>query len=227
MSSWAPTNYKTTNWSAYNEALKRRGSLTIWFDPEMTWRAPPTGKRGRQRSFSDAAIQACLTMKVLFGLPWRQTTGLVQSLLKLVGLDWVVPDFSILCRRQRTLNVAIPYRGGAGPLTLLIDSTGIKAEGEWNARKHGGSKRRIWRKIHIGIDEEMLKVRAVESSLAKGRQGSATGQSPADDGPKESVDGSNICDAPILPQLLDQIAANEQIGSVTADGALRAPPVPG
>ena len=47
-----------------------------------------------------------------------------------------------------------------GPLNLLIDSTGIKAEGEgeWNGRKHGGPKRRIWRKIHIGIDEESLEV---------------------------------------------------------------------
>ena len=197
MSSWAPTKNKTTNWSAYNDALKQRGSLTVWFDPDMSWRASPTGKRGRQPSFSDAAIQACLTMKVLFGMPLRQTTGVVQSLLKLVGLDWVVPDFSTLCRRQRTLNVAIPYRGGAGPLNLLIDSTGIKAEGEgeWNARKHGGSKRRIWRKVHIGIDEETLEVRAVE------------------------VTGSNIGDAPILPELLDQIAIDEQIGSVTADGA--------
>lgn len=197
MSGWTPTKYKTTNWSAYNDALKQRGSLTIWFDPEMTWQAPPTGKRGRQPSFSDAAIQACLTMKELFGMPLRQTTGFVRSLLKLTGLDWVVPAFSTLCRRQRTLNVAIPYRGGAGPLNLLIDSTGIRAEGEgeWNARKHGGSKRRIWRKIHIGIDEETLEVRAVE------------------------VTGNNIGDAPILPKLLDQIAADEQIGSVTADGA--------
>jgi len=46
----------------------------------------------------------------------------------------------------------------------LIDSTGVKAEGEgeWNARKHGGRKRRLWRKIHTGIDEETLEVRAVE-----------------------------------------------------------------
>jgi hypothetical protein len=68
MSIWAPTKYKTTNWSSYNEALKRRGSLSIWFDPEMVWRPPPNGKRGRQPQFSDAAIQTCLTMKVLFGL---------------------------------------------------------------------------------------------------------------------------------------------------------------
>lgn len=127
MRSWAPTTYKTTNWSAYNESLKRRGSLSIWFDPEMTWRPPPTGKRGRQPSFSDAALQTCLTMKVLFGMPLRQTTGVVQSLLKLVGLDWVVPDFRTLCRRQRTLNVSIPYRGSKGPLNLLIPSRDITA----------------------------------------------------------------------------------------------------
>ena len=66
--------------------------------------------------------------------------GISESLLRLVGLDWAVPDFSTLCRRQRTLNVSLPYRGSTGPLNLLIDSTGIKAEGEgeWNARKHGG-----------------------------------------------------------------------------------------
>ncbi len=68
MSSWAATKYKTTNWSAYNEALCQRGSLTIWFDPDMEWLPPPTGKRGRQQSFSDAAIQTCLTLKVLFGM---------------------------------------------------------------------------------------------------------------------------------------------------------------
>ena len=197
MGSWSPTKYKTTNWSSYNDSLKRRGSLSIWFDPELVWVPPPSGRRGRQQNFSDAAIQACLTLKVLFGLPLRQTTGFMQSLLQLIGLDGVVPDFSTLCRRQRTLKVSLPYRGGTGPLNLLIDSTGIKAEGEgeWNARKHGGSKRRIWRKIHIGIDEETLEVRAVE------------------------ITSSNVGDAPVLPDLLNQIPSDQDIGSVTADGA--------
>jgi transposase len=192
----SPT-YKTTNWADYNAALKRRGSLTIWFDPEMKWVAEPSGKRGRSRTFSDAAIQTCLTMKVLFGMALRQTTGFVESLLRLTGLDWEVPDFSTICRRQRTLSVNIPYRGAKGPLHLLIDSTGIKVEGEgeWNARKHGGPKRRVWRKIHIGIDEQTLEVRAVE------------------------ITGSNTGDAPMLPYLLNQIPRNQEIGSVTADGA--------
>ena len=130
MSSWSPTKYKTKNWPSYNIALKQRGSLSIWFDPAMIWVPPPSGKRGRQQSFSNAAIQACLTLKVLFGLPLRQTTGFVESLLRLIGLDWAVPAYSTLSRRQKTLNVSLPYRGGSGPLKLLIDSTGIKSEGE-------------------------------------------------------------------------------------------------
>lgn len=127
----------------------------------------------------------------------RQTTGFVESLLRLVGLDWTVPDFSTLSRRQKTLAVNVPYRGSNGPLHLLIDSTGIKVEGEgeWHARKHGGPKRRVWRKIHLGIDEETLEVRAVE------------------------VTTSNVGDAPMLPELLAQIPSAQDIGLVTADGA--------
>ena len=88
-------------------------------------------------------------------------------------------------------------RGGTGPLNLLIDSAGIKAEGEgeWSDRKHGGSKRRIWRKIHHGIDEETLEVRAAE------------------------VTSSTISDASILPELLNQIPPDQDIELVTADGA--------
>lgn len=197
MSSWTPTTYKTRNWAEYNHSLKQRGSLSIWFDPEMSWEAEDSGRRGRQKTYSDAAIQACLTLKVLFGLPLRQTTGFVESLLKRVELDWSVPDFSTLCRRQKTLSVAIPYKGSAGPLHLLVDSTGIKAEGEgeWNARKYGGPKRRLWRKIHIGVDEETLEIRAIE------------------------VTSSSIGDAPMLPDLLSQIPPDQELGSVTADGA--------
>ena len=117
----------------------------------------------------------------------------MESLLTLSGLSWSVPDFSTLSRRQNTLQVAIPYRPKEG-LHLLIDSTGIKVEGEgeWQRRKHGGSKRRIWRKIHRAVDEQTLEIRAVE------------------------VTSSAIGDAPVLPDLLNQIAPQEQIACVTA-----------
>ena len=102
-----------------------------------------------------------------------------------------------MSRRQKTLAVNIPFRGSQGPLHLLIDSTGIKVEGEceWNARKHGGQKRRVWRNIHIGIDEQTLEVQAVE------------------------VTCSEVGDAPMLPELLNQIRSDQEIATVTADGA--------
>jgi hypothetical protein len=122
MSKPIPSTYRTTNWCSYNAALKRRGSLLVWFDPETFWLAEPSGKRGRSATFTDAAIQTCLTLKALFGLPLRQTTGLVASLLELAGLDWSAPDFSTLSRRQKGLSVAIPYRPSTGALHLLTDS---------------------------------------------------------------------------------------------------------
>ena len=197
MSSGTPTTYKTKNWAACNRALKQLGSLSLWFDSAMDWDSAPSGKQGRQQAYSDAAIQACLTIKVLFGLPFRQATGFVESLLKLIGLNWSVPGFSTLCRRQKTLSVAIPNQGSRGPLHHLIDSTSIKAkgEGEWNARKHDRLKHRLWRKVHIGIDEETLEIRAVEAA------------------------SSSIGDAPVLPDLLNKIPPDEEIGSVTVDGA--------
>ena len=80
-------------------------------------------------------------MKVLFGMALRQTTGFVESLLRLVGLDWTVPDCSTRSRRQKTLAVNIPNQGSRGPLHLLIDSTGMKVEGEgeWHARRRQAS----------------------------------------------------------------------------------------
>jgi hypothetical protein len=102
-------------------------------------------------------------MTVLFGKALRPTTGFV-SLLRLIGLDWAVPDFSTPSRRDKTLKVNIPYRGWDGPLHLLVDSAGIKvkAEGQWDVRNHGGAKCRVWRKLHIGIDERTLEILAAE-----------------------------------------------------------------
>lgn len=197
MSKPSPARYRTTNWSSYSASLKKRGSLLIWLDKEMTWLAPPDGGPGRPAVFSDAAIQFCLTIKVLFRLPLRQTTGMVASLLKLADLDWAVPDYTTLCRRQKTLAVQIPYRRVDGPLNLLVDSTGIKflGDGEWQARKHGVQGRRQWRKVHLAMDTATSDIRAVEFTA--------------------SSDG----DSPVLPELLDQIPDGEEIGTVTADGA--------
>jgi hypothetical protein len=164
MSKPTHARYRTTNWSSYTAALRKRGSLLIWLDKEMAWLAPPETKPGRPAVFSDAAIQFCLTIKVLFKLPLRQTTRMVASLLKLANLHWVVPDYTTRCRRQKTLVVQIQYRRADGPLNLLIDSAGIKflGDGEWQARKHCVQGRRQWRKVHLAMDTVTSDIRAVE-----------------------------------------------------------------
>jgi len=104
--------------------------VLIWLDKEMTCLAPHNGRPGRPAVFCDAAIQFCLTIKVLFKVPLRQTTGMVASLLKMATPDWTVPEYTTLCRRQRTLAVHIPDRRADGPLNPLVDSTGIKFLGD-------------------------------------------------------------------------------------------------
>lgn len=163
----------------------------------MAWSAPHEGCPGRPPVFSDAAIQFCLSIKVLFKWPLRQAAGVVASLLRLAGLAWPVPDYSTLCRRQKTLTVQIPYRRAGGSLNLLVDSTGIKfpGDGEWQARKHGVQGRRQWRKVHLAMDSATSDIRAVE--FTPSREG----------------------DSLVLPDLLGQIPDDEAIGTVTADGA--------
>ena len=83
-----PPKYRTTNWPAYNAALRLRGTLDVWFDPEMDWFSLPSGRPGRPLRFSNRAIELSLTLKALFHLPLLQVTGLVASLLRLAKLDW-------------------------------------------------------------------------------------------------------------------------------------------
>ena len=160
----APQKCRTTNWKAYNAALRARGSLLIWLDPAMNWHGQANGKRGRSPRFSDEAIQFCLSIKYLFSLPPRQAMSIAQSLLGLAGLDWPVPDYSTVSRRQKTLRVAIEVVPTTTGLHLLVDSTGIKmlGEGEWKTKKHGADYRRQWRKVHLGIDAATREIRAME-----------------------------------------------------------------
>src|SRR3954470_11099859 len=147
---------RVTNWADYNEALRQRGSLTVWFTPEAVaaWAAAPRTTRGGQPSYSDLAITTALTLRAVFRLALRQTEGLIGSILQLLGLDLPVPDFSTLSRRAQSLELPAQPHSTGGPIHLLVDSSGLKlgGPGEWLVEKHGTSKRRSWRKLHIGFD---------------------------------------------------------------------------
>ena len=182
------------------------GALLIRVDKDMAWRAPHDGRPGRPAVFSDAAMQFCLSVEILFELPLRQTSGRVARLMKVAGLDWAVPDFPTLWRRQSEMepwplwgraspsNTGRPDplspRASAEPARALsghpcgmpcrvTDSAGIKflGDGEWQARKHGVQGRRQRRKVHRAMDPATSDIRAV-------------GFTPSRDG-----------DSPVLPNL--------------------------
>jgi hypothetical protein len=80
---------------------------------------------------------------------------------------------------------------------------------ERHARRHGSAKRRIWRKVHLAIDEGEEYQETVRESV------SLTNMEVR----AVEITGSGVGDAPILPGLLSQIPADEPIASDTADGA--------
>jgi hypothetical protein len=152
---------KVTNWPAYDASLRQRGSLTVWFTDEAVdaWAAEPRTTRGGQPWYSELAILTALTLRAVFRLAFRQTEGLIGSIIGLLGLTLRVPDHTTLSRRAATVDVPQPRRpspeagGAAEPLHLLVDSTGLKlcGPGEWLIEKHGTRTRRSWRKLVWGF----------------------------------------------------------------------------
>jgi hypothetical protein len=121
------------------------------------WAAEPRTSRGGQSWYSPLAILTALTVRAVFHLAFRQTEGLIGSIISLLGLTLRVPDHTTLSRRAASLEVPRPQRQSgahAEALHLLVDSTGLKlcGAGEWLVEKHGTKTRRAWRKLHIGMD---------------------------------------------------------------------------
>lgn len=149
--------YRVTNWPTYDQSLVGRGSLTVWFSPEAiaAWAPEKNGRRGGQRRYSEVAVHTALHLRLLLGLPWRQTEGLLQSLVELVGLGMEVPDHTTLSRRCRDLATDLRRSPSSGPIHLIVDASGLKVfgQGEWAAAKYG-CRRMGWRKLHLAVDEK-------------------------------------------------------------------------
>ncbi len=188
--------HQVTNSAAYDAALRRRGSLTVWFTDAAiaAWQAEPRNTRGGQPRYSALAIATALTLRAVFRLALRQTEGLIGSVITLLGLNLAVPDHSTLSRRAETLELPRP-RPGSAPVHLLVDSTGLKlcGSGEWLLEKHGTRTRRSWRKLHIGVDADTGRILAA------------------------TLTTSDVDDASQVGPLLDQVM--DPVASFTADGA--------
>jgi hypothetical protein len=153
------TAYRVTNWREYDQSLRNRGDITLWISQDAidAWTPPQTGKRGAQPVYSKLAIETALTLRLLFHLPLRQTEGFLGSLLQLMDVTLPCPDHTTLSRRNATMEVRRQGdRVPQGPLSLIVDSSGLKVcgQGEWHTQKHGGRKYKRWKKLHIGVDAQ-------------------------------------------------------------------------
>ena len=213
--------FKVTNWREYDVSLRGRGSLTVWFTDEAvaSWKAEPRTTRGGQPTYSGMAILTALTLRAVFRLALRQTEGLIGSVMGLLGLHLAVPDHSTLSRRAATVEVALPRASpGAGPLHLLVDSTGLKlcGAGEWLHERHGMRVRRSWRKLHLGVDTGTGRI--VASLLTTRDVDDASQVGPLldrIDEPLASFTGDGAC---------DQEGVTPSIGSRHPDAAIVVPP---
>ena len=104
--------YRVQNWREYDAALRRRGDLTVWVTAAAmaAWTPPRSGRRGRPLQYSAIAIETGLMLRLAFGRPWRQTEGMLASILRLLGLDLPVPDHTTFSRRSADLTVAKALR---------------------------------------------------------------------------------------------------------------------
>lgn len=158
------TLYRVKNWSEYDRALVERGSIMFWMSDgfEKSWMHTGEKQRGSQFDYSDQAILVMLTVKEVFHLTNRGVEGFVRSIFRVMRINLPVPDHSTLSKRGQDLKVNLPKKASR-KLNIVMDSTGLKiyGEGEWKVRQHGVSKRRTWRKLHIGADPEDGEIQAV------------------------------------------------------------------
>ncbi len=128
--------YRIRNWSEYNKALVKRGSVTLWVDTaslESWLNTLPSGRRGASCLYSSAAIECALMVQSVFGLPLRATQGFLESIFELMGLVLPIPDYTTLSRRRVSLAVKLKrltsrWQGlsGQAGVHLVVDGTGLK-----------------------------------------------------------------------------------------------------
>ncbi len=96
-----------------------------------------------------------MVVKSVYRLNLGAAQGFVPSVMSLLRLDLPVPNYSTICRRQGSLTVTIFASSNSWPRHIVIDATGLRVygAGEWHVHKHRGDQQRIWRKLHLGVDE--------------------------------------------------------------------------
>jgi hypothetical protein len=149
-------SYNKRSWNQYNKNLINRGSITFWFSKDCIkkWKAKKIKSHfGRPFLYSDSAILAAHTIRYVYNLPLRALEGFLNSIFSILHLSLSTPSYTQICRRAKRLTLPSQLKNRKRITDIVFDASGLKVygEGEWKVRTHGVSKRRSWRKIHLGI----------------------------------------------------------------------------
>ncbi len=147
--------------------------------------------------YADGMILLFLQLRQVFRLPLRQTQGFLLGLRDMMQLSgWLIPSYSQVCRRSKKLPVPCNAKIKQGErVHLVVDATGLKVygDGEWNASKHGSKKRRVWKKLHICMDDPSFQIVHSELTDLRGGDAQVAAASVKDLRKKYDI-ASNICD---------------------------------
>jgi hypothetical protein len=147
------------NWNQYNERLVRRGEILISDDCFKNWDKELAEmncrKQGRKFLFPESFMKIVGYAKVYFGLPYRQTEGLLRTYGTTIPK---VPDYTAIHKRINKLDIKVNPQIGNDDIVIAVDSTGIKVanRGEWMRDKW--NRRRWFLKIHVGVDVASKKI---------------------------------------------------------------------
>ncbi len=146
------------DWHQYNEKLVRRGEILISEDVIQNWDKElfqmNRKKQGRRFLFPESFMKLVGYARAYFGLPYRQTEGLLRTYGDAVPL---VPDYTVIHKRINKLEIEVEQHLDK-EIVIAIDSTGIKVanRGEWMRDKW--HRRRGFLKIHVGVDINSKKI---------------------------------------------------------------------
>jgi hypothetical protein len=136
------SRYKVRNRQAYNASLSKRGSLTLFISEELLkeWSSLVDKKKAAgEFTCPHIILQCCLPVRLNCHLPYRQSAGFLTGLLQLMGQGVLpVPDYTTLCRRQKSLPVEISHWLYHGEnLVVGTDSTDLKVCGNGSGKYAG------------------------------------------------------------------------------------------
>jgi len=144
--------------------VKRGSDLVFCYDPgwEDDVRDINESKEGARFKYADALIMLAVSLRTATGTPWRQLSGMVDTMLE--GHD--SPEHTTLWKRANLLDVDIDcgmttIYDPDKSITMIADSTGLKQcnRGEWIRKKW--KVRRGFVKLHMLADADTKKILAI------------------------------------------------------------------